>query len=78
RWSSYVGKGAERIYLPQDHQLTNPYYGQLVNVSQGGEASDRLIERLRQRFRNDYDGVGGYLQPLKKGPPVGWTVQYPV
>ncbi|RML31530.1 hypothetical protein ALQ97_04664, partial [Pseudomonas savastanoi pv. glycinea] len=48
RWSSYVGKGAVRFYLPLDQQLSNPFYGQLVIVSQGGAARDRLIERLRQ------------------------------
>ncbi len=78
RWSSYVGKGAVRFYLPLDQQLSNPFYGQLVIVSQGGAARDRLIERLRQRFREDYVGVGGYVQPLNMGPPVGWPVQYRV
>ncbi len=58
--------------------MSNPFYGQLVIVSQGGEARDRLIERLRQRFRDDYVGVGGYVQPLNMGPPVGWPVQYRV
>ncbi|MBX8475712.1 efflux RND transporter permease subunit [Pseudomonas cichorii] len=78
RWSSYVGKGAVRFYLPLDQQLNNPFYGQLVIVSRGGEARDRLIERLRQRFRDDFVGVGGYVQLLNMGPPVGWPVQYRV
>ncbi|WP_163026960.1 efflux RND transporter permease subunit, partial [Pseudomonas viridiflava] len=78
RWSSYVGKGAVRFYLPLDQQLSNPFYGQMVIVSHGGEARDRLIERLRQRFRDDYVGVGGYVQPLNMGPPVGWPIQYRV
>ncbi|MEE5071318.1 efflux RND transporter permease subunit [Pseudomonas alliivorans] len=75
-WSSYVGKGAVRFYLPLDQQLSNPFYGQMVVVSRGGETRDRLIERLRQRFRDDYVGVGGYVQPLNMGPPVGWPIQY--
>nr|WP_269819744.1 efflux RND transporter permease subunit [Pseudomonas cichorii] len=78
RWSSYVGKGAVRFYLPLDQQLNNPFYGQLVIVSRGGEGRDRLIERLRQRFRDDFVGVGGYVQLLNMGPPVGWPVQYRV
>ncbi|MCV4340737.1 efflux RND transporter permease subunit [Pseudomonas capsici] len=78
RWSSYVGKGAVRFYLPLDQQLNNPFYGQLVIVSHGGEGRDRLIERLRQRFRDDFVGVGGYVQLLNMGPPVGWPVQYRV
>src|SRR5471032_702470 len=29
RWSSYIGQGAIRFYLPLDQQLENPYYAQL-------------------------------------------------
>ena len=33
RWSSYVGEGAVRFYLPLDQQLTNAFYGQIVLVT---------------------------------------------
>ena len=29
-WSSYVGRGAIRFYLPLDVQLANPFFGQAV------------------------------------------------
>ncbi len=37
RWSTYIGQGAIRFYLPLDQQLENPYYAQLVIVSKGVE-----------------------------------------
>jgi multidrug efflux pump subunit AcrB len=76
RWSSYVGKGAVRFYLPLDQQLSNPFYGQVLIVSQGGEARDRLLARLRARLREDFVGIGVNVQPLNMGPPVGWPIQY--
>lgn len=78
RWSSYVGKGAVRFYLPLDQQLSNPFYGQVVIVSQGGEARDRLLARLRERLRQEFVGIGFNVQPLNMGPPVGWPIQYRV
>ncbi|MGH8333983.1 MAG: efflux RND transporter permease subunit, partial [Pseudomonas sp.] len=38
RWSTYIGEGAIRFYLPLDQQLQNPYYAQLVIVSKGLES----------------------------------------
>ncbi|KPY33845.1 RND efflux transporter [Pseudomonas savastanoi pv. retacarpa] len=35
RWSTYIGQGALRFYLPLDQQLENPFYAQLVIVSKG-------------------------------------------
>ncbi|WP_061237859.1 efflux RND transporter permease subunit [Ectopseudomonas composti] len=78
RWSSYVGKGAVRFYLPLDQQLSNPFYGQVVIVSQGGAARDRLLARLRERLHQDFVGIGFNVQPLNMGPPVGWPIQYRV
>lgn len=78
RWSSYVGKGAVRFYLPLDQQLSHPFYGQVVIVSRGGEARERLIARLRELLREDFVGIGAYVQPLNMGPPVGWPIQYRV
>ena len=41
RWSSYVGRGAVRFYLPLDEQLANPFFGQVVIVAKDYEARDR-------------------------------------
>lgn len=78
RWSTYVGQGALRFYLPLDQQLQNPYYAQLVIVSHDLEARERLIPKLQQRLRDEFVGVSSYVQPLEMGPPVGRPVQYRV
>ncbi|WP_454255683.1 efflux RND transporter permease subunit [Pseudomonas sp. Marseille-Q8238] len=78
RWSTYIGQGAVRFYLPLDQQLQNPFYAQLVIVSTDVEARGRLIGTLRERLREDFVGVGSFVQPLEMGPPVGRPIQYRV
>ncbi|RAU46070.1 MULTISPECIES: efflux RND transporter permease subunit [unclassified Pseudomonas] len=76
RWSTYIGQGAVRFYLPLDQQLENPYYAQLVIVSKGLEERAGLMDRLNKRLREDFVGIGTYVQPLEMGPPVGRPIQY--
>jgi len=78
RWSTYIGQGAIRFYLPLDQQLENPYYAQLVIVSTGLEQRAALTERLQKRLREDFVGIGSYVQALEMGPPVGRPIQYRV
>lgn len=78
RWSSYIGEGAIRFYLPLDQQLQNPFYAQLVIVSTGLESRDALMERLNKRLREEYVGVGSFVHTLELGPPVGQPLQYRV
>lgn len=78
RWSTYVGEGAIRFYLPLDQQLQNPFFAQLVIVSTGLESRDVLMERLNKRLREEFVGVGSYVHTLELGPPVGQPLQYRV
>ena len=78
RWSTYIGEGAIRFYLPLDQQLQNPYYAQLIIVSKGLEQREALAQRLRDKLRTDFVGIGTYVQPLEMGPPVGRPLQYRV
>ncbi|MNH80200.1 putative efflux pump membrane transporter TtgB [compost metagenome] len=77
RWSTYVGQGAIRFYLPLDQQLQNPFYAQLVIVSKG-HTREAMMQKLRERLRNDFVGIGSYVQALEMGPPVGRPIQYRV
>ncbi|WP_028632114.1 efflux RND transporter permease subunit [Pseudomonas parafulva] len=77
-WSTYIGEGAVRFYLPLDQQLQNPYYAQLVIVSKGLEQRGELIARLQKRLREDFVGIGSNVQSLEMGPPVGRPIQYRV
>ncbi len=76
RWSTYIGEGAARFYLPLDQQLQNPFYAQLVIVSKDLEARQRLAARLKSRLREDFVGISSLVQPLEMGPPVGRPIQY--
>ncbi len=76
RWSTYIGQGALRFYLPLDQQLQNPFYAQLVIVAKDIDARDRLVAKLNKRLREDFVGIGTFVQPLEMGPPVGRPIQY--
>ncbi|POF39938.1 ACR family transporter [Pseudomonas laurylsulfativorans] len=77
RWSTYIGQGAIRFYLPLDQQLQNPFYAQLVIVSKG-HTREAMMQKIRERLRNDFVGIGSYVQALEMGPPVGRPIQYRV
>ncbi|WDY58250.1 efflux RND transporter permease subunit [Pseudomonas sp. PSKL.D1] len=78
RWSTYIGQGAIRFYLPLDQQLQNPYYAQLVIVSKGFEERAGMIARLQKLLHEEFVGVGTNVQSLEMGPPVGRPIQYRV
>jgi multidrug efflux pump subunit AcrB len=76
RWSSYVGRGAVRFYLPLDEQLANPFFGQVVIVTKDFDARQRVMARLKKILRDDFVGIDGFVHPLDLGPPVGRPIQY--
>ena len=76
RWSSYVGRGAVRFYLPLDEQLANAFFGQAVIVTTDVEARGRVAARLTKLLRDDFVGIDGFVHPLDLGPPVGRPIQY--
>jgi multidrug efflux pump subunit AcrB len=78
RWSSYVGRGAIRFYLPLDVQLANPFFGQSVVLAKDVAARKRLQERLEKVLAEQFPSVVSRVAPLELGPPVGWPVQYRV
>jgi multidrug efflux pump subunit AcrB len=78
RWSSYVGRGAIRFYLPLDVQLANPFFGQAVVLAKDVDARKRLQDRLEKTLDEQFPNVVARVSPLELGPPVGWPVQYRV
>lgn len=77
-WSTYIGRGAIRFYLPLDEQLQNDFFAQTVVVTKNAEARERLRDRLQKAFDHDFPEVVTGLFALELGPPVGWPVQYRV
>jgi multidrug efflux pump len=78
RWSTYIGQGAIRFYLPLDVQLANPFFAQAVIVSKDLTARERLQPRLERLLAEEFPQIVGRVSTLELGPPVGWPVQYRV
>ena len=78
RWSSYIGRGAIRFYLPLNVQLANPFFAQLVVIARDLPARQRLQPRLEALLAEQFPELVARVSPLELGPPVGWPVQYRV
>ncbi len=77
-WSTYVGRGAIRFYLPLNVQLANDFFAQGVVIAKDVYARERLHAELEKKLADDLPGVVTRVSPLELGPPVGWPVQYRV
>jgi multidrug efflux pump subunit AcrB len=75
-FSSYVGQGAVRFYLPLNVQLPNDFFAQTVVVAKGLQARERVRARLERMFADGFAEAVARIYPLELGPPVGWPVQY--
>jgi multidrug efflux pump subunit AcrB len=77
-WSTYIGRGAIRFYLPLNVQLANPFFAQVVIVAKGYDERLRVQERLEALLAEEFPDVVARVSPLELGPPVGWPLQYRV
>ncbi|WP_242220716.1 efflux RND transporter permease subunit [Shinella zoogloeoides] len=75
-WSSFVGRGAPRFVLTFDVQPDDPTFGQMVIVTKGLEARDRLKTDLQAYLHKTFPGTDAFVKVLDIGPPVGRPVQY--
>jgi multidrug efflux pump subunit AcrB len=78
RWSTYIGRGAVRFYLPLNVQLTNDFFAQAVIVTKSLEARERVRARLERALPDELPMLMARIYPLELGPPVGWPLQYRV
>jgi multidrug efflux pump subunit AcrB len=77
-WSTYVGEGAVRFYLPLNVQLPNDFFAQTVVVTKGVKQRGKVKAKLEQALATEFPSVVGRVYPLELGPPVGWPLQYRV
>jgi multidrug efflux pump subunit AcrB len=77
-WSTYVGQGVVRFYLPLNVQLPNDFFAQSVIVTKGLAQRERVKARLEKALMTDFPSIVGRVYPLELGPPVGWPLQYRV
>jgi multidrug efflux pump subunit AcrB len=78
RFSTYVGQGAIRFYLPIDVALPNDFFAQSVVVTKGLKQREQVRTRLEQALKERFPEVVARVYPLELGPPVGWPVKYRV
>lgn len=77
-FSSYVGSGAVRFYLPMDVLLNDENTAQLVIVAKSLADRDRLNAQLESLLAREFSDITTRVSPLELGPPIGWPVKYRV
>jgi multidrug efflux pump subunit AcrB len=78
RFSTYVGRGAIRFYLPLNAQLPNPFVAEAVVVARDLAAREGLHRRLERKLADEFPEAITRVSPLELGPPVGWPLQWRV
>jgi multidrug efflux pump len=77
-YTTYVGAGSPRFYLPTVPELTNANFGQVIVMTKGIEARERVVDAIEALFRQDFEAVRGRVQRLQNGPPVAYPVMFRV
>ncbi|PLR35562.1 ACR family transporter [Chimaeribacter coloradensis] len=78
RYTSYIGTGAIRFYLPMDVQSEAENKAQVIVVAKSLEARFALQERLTTLLNERFHNCVTRVSPLEMGPPVGWPIKYRV
>lgn len=77
-FTTYVGSGSIRFYLPMDLLLENDNVSETVVVTKGVEQRDAVRKRLEAAFSTDFADIVTRASPLELGPPVGWPLKFRV
>ncbi|WP_341703555.1 efflux RND transporter permease subunit [Ferrovibrio sp.] len=77
-YTTYVGAGAPRFYLPLNIELPNDNFAQVVVLTGGDKEREAVRERLIRAFQEDFILLRGRVNRLENGPPVGFPVQFRV
>jgi multidrug efflux pump len=76
--TSYVGNGSPRFYLPLDVQTPNLNLGEMMVMTRGGAARERVLAKIERLFESEFPLVRGRVNRLENGPPVGYPLQFRV
>jgi multidrug efflux pump len=75
---TYVGNGSPRFFLSLEQHLFRPNFAQVVVLTRSVEARERVLERLRRAFDEQFPGVRVRAVRVPLGPPVNYPVQFRV
>ncbi|HNX05347.1 MAG TPA: efflux RND transporter permease subunit, partial [Opitutales bacterium] len=73
-YTSYIGAGAPRFYLPLDQQLSNTNLAQIVVTTASVTDRNDIIRAVSDYVADNVPGVRCKIEMLNLGPPVGWPV----
>jgi multidrug efflux pump len=77
-YTSYIGAGSPRFYLPTVPELTNANFGQVIVMTKGIAQRERVVAELGQLFKDHFEAVRGRVSRLQNGPPVAYPVMFRV
>lgn len=77
-YTSYVGAGSPRFYLPTVPELSNANFGQVIVMAKDLVARERVVAALDGLFKQDFEAVRARVQRLQNGPPVSYPVMFRV
>ncbi len=77
-FTTYVGGGSPRFYLPLNAELPAANFAQIVVMTKGNEEREIVYAKAQQAFLDGFPEVRGRVNRLENGPPVGYPVQFRV
>ncbi len=77
-FTTYVGGGTVRFYLPLNPELRQANFAQFVVMTKGLDEREHVFDRLQKAFDEEFDAVRVRVMRLENGPPVGFPVQFRV
>lgn len=77
-YTTYVGVGSPRFYLSLNQKLPNSNFSQIVIMTKGPQARERVRARLMAELDEKFPEVRGRISRLENGPPIGYPVQFRV
>ncbi|MGH8426457.1 MAG: efflux RND transporter permease subunit [Gammaproteobacteria bacterium] len=75
-YTTYVGAGSPRFYLPLNVQSQNTNLAEIVLLTKSEAARERVFSHVRQMFDDGFPLVRGRVTRLENGPPVGYPIQF--
>ena len=77
-YTSYIGGGTPRFYLPLELELPAVNYAQIVINTRDIKSREAVLKRVRSILDKDYAAMGIRIARLENGPPVGFPIQFNV